>query len=69
MLQILSLAMFERILLDRLLNNVMTEDILLFPSNQLNLFEKRPDTTAISYMAKFATTGNTYAPTFDNALA
>jgi hypothetical protein len=38
MLQILSLTMFERIPLDQLLNNVITDDIQAFSTNQLNLF-------------------------------
>ena len=38
MLQILSLTMFERIPLDQLLNNVITDDIQGFSTNQLNLF-------------------------------
>ncbi|MGZ8993945.1 MAG: IS4 family transposase [Burkholderiaceae bacterium] len=39
MLQILSLTMFERIPLDQLLNNIVTEDIQLLAANQLNLFD------------------------------
>ncbi len=39
MLQILSLTMFERIPLDQLLNNIVTEDIQSLDANQLNLFE------------------------------
>jgi len=38
-LQILSLTMFERIPLDQLLNNIVTEDIQSLDANQLNLFE------------------------------
>jgi IS4 transposase len=38
MLQILSLTMFERIPLDQLLNNIVTDDIQAFSPNQLNLF-------------------------------
>jgi hypothetical protein len=38
-LQILSLTMFERIPLDQLLNNIVTEDIQSIDDNQLNLFE------------------------------
>lgn len=37
-LQILSLTMFERIPLDQLLNNIVTDDIQSLSSNQLNLF-------------------------------
>ena len=37
-LQILSLTMFERIPLDQLLNNIVTEDIQSLDANQLNLF-------------------------------
>ena len=39
MLQILSLTMFERIPLDQLLNNIVTEDVQPFSVNQLNLFD------------------------------
>ena len=39
MLQILSLTMFERIPLDQLLNNVITDDIQSLSVNQLNLFD------------------------------
>ena len=39
MLQILSLTMFERIPLDQLLNNVITDDIQALSANQLNLFD------------------------------
>jgi hypothetical protein len=39
MLQILSLTMFERIPLDQLLNNIVTEDIHAFSDTQLNLFD------------------------------
>ena len=39
MLQILSLTMFERIPLDQLLNNIVTEDIQSLDANQLNLFD------------------------------
>jgi hypothetical protein len=39
MLQILSLTMFERIPLDQLLNNIVTEDIQAFSDTQLNLFD------------------------------
>jgi hypothetical protein len=39
MLQILSLTMFERIPLDQLLNNIITDDIRTLSPNQLNLFE------------------------------
>ena len=39
MLQILSLTMFEKITLDQLLNNTVTEDIQTLAINQLNLFE------------------------------
>ncbi len=39
MLQILSLTMFERIPLDQLLNNIVTDDIQAFSANQLNLFD------------------------------
>ena len=39
MLQILSLTMFERIPLDQLLNNIVTDDIRTLSANQLNLFE------------------------------
>lgn len=39
MLQILSLTMFEKIPLDQLLNNIVTEDIQALAANQLNLFE------------------------------
>jgi hypothetical protein len=39
MLQILSLTMFERIPLDQLLNNIVTEDIHPFSDTQLNLFD------------------------------
>ena len=38
MLQILSLTMFERIPLDQLLNEIVTEDVQAFSGNQLNLF-------------------------------
>jgi len=38
MLQILSLTMFERIPLDQLLNNIITDDIQALSANQLNLF-------------------------------
>jgi hypothetical protein len=38
-LQILSLTMFERIPLDQLLNNIVTDDIQALSANQLNLFE------------------------------
>src|SRR5512147_2739490 len=37
-LQILSLTMFERIPLDQLLNNIVSDDIQAFSPNQLNLF-------------------------------
>ena len=39
MLQILSLTMFERIPLDQLLNNIVTDDNQTFSTNQLNLFD------------------------------
>ena len=39
MLQILSLTIFEKIPLDQLLNNIVTEDIQALAANQLNLFE------------------------------
>ena len=39
MLQILSLTMFERIPLDQLLNNIITDDIQRLAANQLNLFD------------------------------
>lgn len=39
MLQILSLTMFERIPLDQLLNNIVTDDIQCLVANQLNLFD------------------------------
>ena len=39
MLQILSLTMFERIPLDQLLNNIVTDDIQALSANQLNLFD------------------------------
>ena len=39
MLQILSLTMFERIPLDQLLNDILTEDIRTLSANQLNLFD------------------------------
>jgi hypothetical protein len=39
MLQILSLTMFERIPLDQLLSNIVTEDIQCAAANQLNLFD------------------------------
>ena len=39
MLQILSLTMFERIPLDQLLNNIITDDVQALSANQLNLFE------------------------------
>ena len=39
MLQILSLTMFERIPLDQLLNNIITDDIQVLSGNQLNLFD------------------------------
>jgi hypothetical protein len=39
MLQILSLTMFEKMPLDQLLNNIVTEDIQALAANQLNLFE------------------------------
>lgn len=39
MLQILSLTMFEKIPLDQLLNNIITDDIQAFSANQLNLFD------------------------------
>ena len=39
MLQILSLTMFERIPLDQLLNNIITDDIQALTGNQLNLFD------------------------------
>ena len=39
MLQILSLTMFERIPLDQLLNNIVTEDIHALSDTQLNLFD------------------------------
>jgi IS4 transposase len=39
MLQILSLTMFERIPLDQLLNNAVTDDTQRFTAKQLNLFE------------------------------
>ena len=39
MLQILSLTMFERIPLDQLLNNIITDDIQALSANQLNLFD------------------------------
>lgn len=38
-LQILSLTMFEKMPLDQLLSNIVTEDIPAFAANQLNLFE------------------------------
>jgi hypothetical protein len=38
-LQILSLTMFERIPLDQLLNNIITDDIQCLAANQLNLFD------------------------------
>lgn len=39
MLQILSLTMFERIPLDQLLSNIVTDDIQRLAANQLNLFD------------------------------
>jgi hypothetical protein len=39
MLQILSLTMFERIPLDQLLSNIVTDDIQRSTANQLNLFD------------------------------
>jgi hypothetical protein len=39
MLQILSLTMFERIPLDQLLSNIVTDDIQYLEANQLNLFD------------------------------
>jgi hypothetical protein len=39
MLQILSLTMFERVPLDQLLNNILTEDIQHLAANQMNLFD------------------------------
>ena len=39
MLQILSLTLFERIPLDQLLNNIITDDIQTLSANQLNLFD------------------------------
>ena len=39
MLQILSLTMFERILLDQLLHNIITDDMQALSANQLNLFD------------------------------
>ena len=39
MLQILSLTMFEKIPLDQLLNNIITDDIQALSANQLNLFD------------------------------
>ena len=39
MLQILSLTMFERIPLDQLFNNIITDDIQALSANQLNLFD------------------------------
>ena len=39
MLQILSLTLFERIPLDQLLHNIITDDIQALSANQLNLFE------------------------------
>ena len=39
MLQIFSLTMFERIPLDQLLNNIVTDDIQRLAANQLNLFD------------------------------
>ena len=39
MLQILSLTMFERIPLDQLLNDILTEDSRTLSANQLNLFD------------------------------
>jgi hypothetical protein len=39
MLQILSLTMFERIPLDQLLNNIITNDVQSLTANQLNLFD------------------------------
>ena len=38
-LQILSLTMFERMPLDQLLNNIVTDDIQRLAANQLNLFD------------------------------
>jgi hypothetical protein len=35
----LSLTMFERIPLDQLLNNIVTDDLQLIAANQLNLFD------------------------------
>jgi hypothetical protein len=39
MLQILSLTLFERIPLDQLLHNIITDDIQALSANQLNLFD------------------------------
>ena len=39
MLQILSLTMFERIPLDQLLNNIISDDVQALSANQLNLFD------------------------------
>ncbi len=39
MLQILSLTMFERIPLDQLLNNIITDDLQALSASQLNLFD------------------------------
>jgi len=39
MLQILSLTMFERIPLDQLLHNIITDDMQALSANQLNLFD------------------------------
>ena len=39
MLQTLSLTMFEKIPLDQLLNNIITDDIQALSANQLNLFD------------------------------
>jgi hypothetical protein len=38
-LQILSLTMFERVPLDQLLGNLVTDDDQAFSANQLNLFD------------------------------
>ena len=39
LLQILSLTLFERIPLDQLLHNIITDDIQALSASQLNLFD------------------------------
>ena len=50
MLQILSLTLFERIPLDQLLHNIITDDIQGLSANQLNLFDYRPDANGFQAM-------------------